>query len=32
MHPRRAKLLGRAAGVTLIGGAIWLSLARVRPS
>ena len=32
MHPGRAKLLGRAAGVTLIGGAIWLSLARLRPS
>lgn len=28
MHPRRAKLLGRASGLTLIGGAICLSLAR----
>ena len=28
MQPRRAQLLGRAAGVTLIGGGIWLSLAR----
>jgi homoserine/homoserine lactone efflux protein len=28
MAPERATLLGRAAGVTLIGGGIWLSLAR----
>jgi homoserine/homoserine lactone efflux protein len=28
MRPERARLLGRAAGVTLIGGGIWLSLAR----
>jgi homoserine/homoserine lactone efflux protein len=28
MRPGRAKLLGRASGVTLIGGGIWLSLAR----
>ena len=28
MAPRRARLLGRASGVTLIGGGIWLSLAR----
>ena len=31
MHPARAKLLGRVSGVTLIGGGIWLSLAR-RPT
>ena len=28
MHPARARLLGRASGVTLVGGGIWLSLAR----
>ena len=28
MAPQRARLLGRASGVTLIGGGIWLSLAR----
>lgn len=28
MHPARAKLLGRISGITLIGGGIWLSLAR----
>ncbi|HYL00183.1 MAG TPA: LysE family translocator [Steroidobacteraceae bacterium] len=28
MQPKRAQLLGRASGVTLIGGGIWLSLAR----
>jgi threonine/homoserine/homoserine lactone efflux protein len=28
MRPSRAKLLGRLSGVTLIGGGIWLSLAR----
>jgi threonine/homoserine/homoserine lactone efflux protein len=28
MKPARAKLLGRLSGVTLIGGGIWLSLAR----
>ena len=28
MRPGRAKFLGRASGVTLIGGGIWLSLAR----
>jgi homoserine/homoserine lactone efflux protein len=28
MNPKRVKLLGRAAGLTLIGGGIWLSLAR----
>jgi homoserine/homoserine lactone efflux protein len=28
MRPERARLLGRAAGITLIGGGIWLSLAR----
>jgi homoserine/homoserine lactone efflux protein len=28
MRPERAQLLGRAAGITLIGGGIWLSLAR----
>ncbi|MGB6605472.1 MAG: LysE family translocator [Steroidobacteraceae bacterium] len=28
MAPRRARLLGRAAGITLIGGGIWLSLVR----
>jgi homoserine/homoserine lactone efflux protein len=28
MQPRRAKLLGRTSGLTLIGGGIWLSLAR----
>jgi homoserine/homoserine lactone efflux protein len=28
MAPPRAKLLGRASGLTLIGGGIWLSLAR----
>lgn len=31
IHPGRQRILGRAAGVTLIGGAIWLSLARSRP-
>jgi threonine/homoserine/homoserine lactone efflux protein len=31
MKPVRAKLLGRASGLTLVGGGIWLSLAR-RPS
>jgi homoserine/homoserine lactone efflux protein len=31
MRPQRAKLLGRASGLTLIGGGLWLSLAR-RPS
>jgi threonine/homoserine/homoserine lactone efflux protein len=31
MKPARAKLLGRASGVTLMGGGIWLSLAR-RPT
>ena len=31
MHPARAKLLGRISGMTLIGGGIWLSLAR-RPA
>jgi homoserine/homoserine lactone efflux protein len=31
MKPARAKLLGRASGLTLIGGGLWLSLAR-RPS
>ncbi len=31
MKPRRAKLLGRASGVTLIGGGLWLSFAR-RPA
>jgi len=31
MHPMRAKLLGRISGMTLIGGGIWLSLAR-RPT
>jgi homoserine/homoserine lactone efflux protein len=31
MKPARAKLLGRASGLTLMGGGIWLSLAR-RPS
>jgi homoserine/homoserine lactone efflux protein len=29
MRPERARLLGRASGLTLIGGGIWLSLARV---
>lgn len=28
MAPRRAKLLGRVSGLTLIGGGLWLSLAR----
>lgn len=28
MKPARAKLLGRASGLTLIGGGVWLSLAR----
>jgi threonine/homoserine/homoserine lactone efflux protein len=28
MKPARAKLLGRASGLTLIGGGLWLSLAR----
>lgn len=28
MNPRRARLLGRASGVTLIGGGLWLTLAR----
>jgi homoserine/homoserine lactone efflux protein len=31
MKPARAKFLGRASGLTLIGGGIWLSLAR-RPA
>ena len=31
MQPARAKFLGRLSGLTLIGGGIWLSLAR-RPS
>lgn len=31
MKPQRAKLLGRASGLTLIGGGLWLSLAR-RPT
>lgn len=31
MKPARAKLLGRASGLTLIGGGLWLSLAR-RPT
>jgi homoserine/homoserine lactone efflux protein len=31
MKPARAKLLGRASGVTLMGGGIWLSLVR-RPT
>jgi threonine/homoserine/homoserine lactone efflux protein len=31
MQPARAKFLGRLSGVTLIGGGIWLSLAR-RPA
>ena len=31
MQPARAKLLGRASGITLMGGGIWLSLAR-RPT
>jgi len=31
MAPARARLLGRASGLTLIGGGIWLSLAR-RPA
>jgi homoserine/homoserine lactone efflux protein len=31
MKPKRAKLLGRLAGTVLIGGGLWLSLAR-RPS
>jgi len=31
MKPKRAKLLGRASGLTLIGGGLWLSLAR-RPA
>jgi threonine/homoserine/homoserine lactone efflux protein len=28
LAPRRARLLGRVSGLTLIGGGIWLSLAR----
>jgi hypothetical protein len=28
MKPSRAKLLGRMSGVVLIGGGVWLSLAR----
>jgi threonine/homoserine/homoserine lactone efflux protein len=28
MQPRRARLLGRASGVTLVAGGLWLSLAR----
>ena len=31
MKPARAKLLGRISGLTLVGGGIWLSLAR-RPT
>jgi homoserine/homoserine lactone efflux protein len=31
VSPRRARLLGRASGLTLIGGGLWLSLAR-RPA
>jgi threonine/homoserine/homoserine lactone efflux protein len=31
MKPSRARLLGRLSGLTLIGGGIWLSLAR-RPA
>ncbi|HXZ59166.1 MAG TPA: LysE family translocator [Steroidobacteraceae bacterium] len=31
VQPQRARLLGRVSGLTLIGGGIWLSLAR-RPS
>jgi homoserine/homoserine lactone efflux protein len=31
MKPARAKLLGRLSGTVLIGGGLWLSLAR-RPS
>ena len=31
MKPERARLLGRASGLTLIGGGIWLSLTR-RPA
>jgi len=31
MQPARAKLLGRASGLTLIGGGLWLSLTR-RPA
>jgi len=31
MRPARVKLLGRLSGLTLIGGGIWLSLAR-RPA
>ena len=31
MQPSRAKLLGRLSGAVLIGGGIWLSLAR-RPA
>jgi homoserine/homoserine lactone efflux protein len=31
MNPRRARLLGRASGVTLVGAGLWLSLAR-RPA
>jgi threonine/homoserine/homoserine lactone efflux protein len=30
-HPKRARLLGRASGVTLVGAGLWLSLAR-RPA
>jgi hypothetical protein len=28
MRPSRAKLLGRVSGSVLIGGGVWLSLAR----
>jgi len=31
MRPARAKLLGRLCGLTLVGGGVWLSLAR-RPA
>jgi threonine/homoserine/homoserine lactone efflux protein len=31
LRPARAKLLGRASALTLIGGGLWLSLAR-RPA
>jgi homoserine/homoserine lactone efflux protein len=31
MKPARARLLGRASGAVLIGGGVWLSLAR-RPA
>ena len=30
-HPKRARFLGRASGVTLVGAGLWLSLAR-RPA